>query len=70
MWLSGPIYNSLPYVYVLGGALFWSGTMHIGITAPGAILYIACGLFSIVGGGAVFVLRRGSRVAVDQAVNT
>ncbi len=67
VWLSGPIYNSLPYVYVLGGAIFWSGTRYIGITAPGAILYVACGLFSIVCGGVVFARRRAT---VDQVDNT
>lgn len=70
MWLSGLLYNGLPYFYVLGGALFWSGTMYIGTTAPGATLYIASGLISIVCGGAVFVRRRVNRATIDNVDNT
>lgn len=70
MWLSGLIYNGLPYFYVLSEALFWSGTMYIGTTAPGATLYIACGLISIVCGGLVFVRRRVNRATLDNVDNT
>lgn len=69
MWLSGLIYNGLPYFYILGGTLFWSGTMYIGTTAPGAPLYITCGLISIVCGGVVFVRRRFNRATIDTVDN-
>ena len=59
MWIPGPLYESLPYLYILGGVLFISGTLYIGVTAPGASLYIACGLISIVYGVVVFVRRPG-----------
>lgn len=67
MWLPGPVYTCLPYVYVLCGALFIFGTLYIGVTAPGATLYIACGLISIVYGSVVFVLRQTSRAAAAQS---
>lgn len=67
MWLPAPLYESLPYNYILGGVLFLSGTLYIGVTAPGASLYIACGLISTIFGVVVFVRRQASRAAVEQA---
>jgi len=61
MWLPGPIYESLPYAYIIGGVLFISGTMYIGVTAPGAPLYIGCGLLSIIYGAAIFAKRQAHR---------
>lgn len=67
MWLPTPIYESLPYVYILCGALFFFGTLYIGVTAPGATLYIATGLISIVYGSVVFVLRQEYRMGAIRA---
>lgn len=67
MWLPAPVYECLPYVYVLCGALFIFGTLYIGVTAPGATLYVSCGLISIVYGAVVFVLRQTSRAAAAQS---
>lgn len=61
MWLPGPIYESLPYIYIIGGVLFISGTLYIGVNAPGATLYIACGLLSIIYGVAIFSKRQAYR---------
>lgn len=61
MWLPGPLYESLPYIYVLGGVLFISGTLYIGVSAPGSPLYIGCGLISIVYGAYIFKRRTESR---------
>ena len=44
MWIPGPLYESLPYLYILGGVLFISGTLYVGVTTPGGSLYVACGL--------------------------
>ena len=66
MWLPAPLYESLPYFYILGGALFNFGTGYIGVTAPGASLYIACGLISIVYGVVVFVRRQAHRAEPEQ----
>lgn len=66
MWIPGPLYESLPYLYILGGVIFISGTLYIGVTAPGASLYIACGLISIVAGLVVFVRRQMHRSSAEQ----
>lgn len=66
MWVPTPIYESLPYVYVLCGALFFYGTLYIGVTAPGATIYVATGLISIVFGSVVFIMRHTTRAATDQ----
>ena len=29
MWLPAPLYEILPYLYILGGTLFISGTLYI-----------------------------------------
>ena len=61
MWLPAPLYEALPYLYVLGGVMFIAGTMYIGTSAPGASLYIGCGLISIVYGAYIFKLRSDAR---------
>lgn len=63
MWLPTPVYEALPYLYVLGGVLFISGTLYIGVSAPGASLYIGCGLISIVYGAFIFAKRYAHRHA-------
>jgi len=67
MWLPAPLYKSLPYIYILSGMLFIFGTLYIGVTAPGATLYIACGLISTVFGVVVFALRQACRGAAVQS---
>lgn len=61
MWLPTPIYEALPYLYILGGVLFISGTLYIGLSAPGAALYIGCGLVSIVYGAYILSKRHTYR---------
>lgn len=61
MWIPGPLYECLPYAYIVGGILFISGTLYIGLNAAGAPLYIVCGLISIVCGTAVFAKRLAHR---------
>ena len=61
MWLPTPIYEALPYAYVLGGVLFICGTLYIGVGSAGAPLYIGCGLVSIVYGAYVFAKRHAYR---------
>ena len=66
MWLPAPLYESLPYTYFLIGILFISGTLYVGVTAPGATLYLACGLISTIYGAVVFVLRQSFRHSTQQ----
>jgi len=61
MWIPAPIYEALPYLYILGGVLFVSGTLYIGLSAPGAALYIACGLVSIIYGAYIMSKRHAYR---------
>ena len=61
MWIPTPVYEALPYFYVVTGILFFSGTMYIGLTAPFAILYLASGIFSIVYGAMIFAKRAAHR---------
>ena len=61
MWIPTPIYEALPYLYILGGVLFISGTLYIGLTATGATLYIGCGLVSIVYGAYILSKRHAYR---------
>jgi hypothetical protein len=70
MWIPGPIYESLPYAYIVGGVLFISGTLYIGLNAPGASLYIACGLISILYGAAIFSKRQAHRRKSHSANST
>jgi hypothetical protein len=57
MWLPEPIYESLPYVYLLIGALFLSGAIYLGVGAAGVPYYIATGILSIVGGVVIYMRR-------------
>jgi hypothetical protein len=66
MWLPGPIYNCLPYVYIVGGVLFISGTLYVGVASNSAALYIACGLISIIYGTFIFKKRQDARQRLNQ----
>jgi hypothetical protein len=61
MWIPSPIYESLPYAYIVVGILFISGTLYVGLETPGAALYIVCGLISIISGAFVFGWRQAHR---------
>ena len=61
MWLPGPIYASLPYLYIVGGVLFIVGTLYVGVASNSAALYIACGLISIIYGAYIFKMRQDAR---------
>ena len=70
MWLPAPLYESLPYCYILVGLLFIGGTFYLGPDAPGAMVYIGCGIFSIVAGAAVFLRRQAARGDREQLEQT
>jgi len=58
MWLPTPLYEALPYLYLLGGVMFISGTLYIGLQHPNAVLYLVCGLVSVISGIIVFGKRQ------------
>jgi len=61
MWIPTPLYECLPYAYIVGGVLFISGTLYIGLNTALAPFYIGCGLFSIIAGAAIFAKRMAHR---------
>jgi len=61
MWLPGPLYEALPYAYVIAGVLFISGALYIGADTPDAPFYIAIGALTILGGLSVFLRRQSYR---------
>lgn len=70
MWLPGPIYENLPYAYIIGGVLFITGTLYIGLETPLAALYIVCGLISITAGAFVFGWRQAHRKEAPKSGNS
>jgi hypothetical protein len=61
MWLPEPIYESLPYLYVVCGALILGGAVYIGIGTAGTPYYLLIGILSILGGVAIYLRRMTAR---------
>jgi membrane protein implicated in regulation of membrane protease activity len=61
MWLPEPIYEILPYLYLVIGVLFLGGAIYIGIGIAGMPYYFALGLFSILGGALIHLRRSIAR---------
>jgi hypothetical protein len=61
MWLPEPIYESLPYLYVVCGALILSSAIYVGIGAAAGPYYILAGVLSILGGVVIYLRRMTAR---------
>ncbi|MCI0516728.1 MAG: hypothetical protein L0Y45_02740 [Woeseiaceae bacterium] len=61
MWLPEPLYESLPYVYVVCGALLLVGAVYLGVGTAGTPYYFLIGLLSIVGGVVIYLRRMTAR---------
>lgn len=61
MWVSKPIYESLPYFYLLTGIISLSASMYLNHWHWPSICF-ALGLSSLVGGLVVLLKRRDHRV--------
>ncbi|MEM7502016.1 MAG: hypothetical protein AAF417_08230 [Pseudomonadota bacterium] len=61
MWVSKPIYESLPYFYLLTGIISLSASMYLNHWYWPSICF-ALGLSSLVGGLVVLLKRRDHRV--------
>jgi len=61
MWVSKPIYEGLPYFYLLVGIGSLSASMYVNHWYWPTICF-ALGLFCLVGGLVVLLKRRDSRV--------
>ena len=60
MWLSKPIYEGLPYFYLLSGILSLAASMYLNYGYWPSICF-AVGLSSLVGGLVVLLKRRDHR---------
>ena len=67
MWVSKPIYESLPYFYLLVGALALAASMYLNHWYWPSICF-ALGLMCLIGGLVVLLKRRDHR-AQDRRVS-
>jgi len=61
MWVSKPIYEGLPYFYLLVGVVALSASMYVSHWYWPTISFVL-GLFCLVGGLVVLLKRRDARV--------
>lgn len=61
MWLPTPIYESLPYAYVVIGILLISGAAYIGFETGETSVYLGAGAASVLAGVLVYVRRYTAR---------
>ena len=61
MWISKPIYESLPYFYLLVGVLSLCASMYVNHWYWPTICFVT-GVLCLVGGLVVLLKRRDSRV--------
>ena len=62
MWVSKPIYESLPYFYLLAGAICLGASMYVNHWHWPTICFVS-GLLSLVAGLVVLLKRRDHRGA-------
>jgi hypothetical protein len=60
MRLPEPVYESLPYLYAVSGALILGGSIYSGI-GNAATHFFLIGILSILGGVVVYLRRRTAR---------
>lgn len=61
MWLPTPVYESLPYAYVVVGLLFISGATYIGVETGESSIYLGAGAISVLSGVLVYMRRVTAR---------
>ena len=66
MWVSRPIYESLPYLYMLAGVLSLGASMYINHGYWPTICFVT-GVVCLVAGLVVFLKRRDYRVTNRRA---
>jgi hypothetical protein len=67
MWISRPIYESLPYLYLLAGALSLGASMYLNHGAWPTVCFVT-GVVCLVGGLVVLLKRRDYRVTDRRVV--
>ncbi len=60
MWLSKPIYESVPYFYLLAGAIALAASLYLDYWYWPSICFVV-GMFSLLGGIVVLLKRRDHR---------
>lgn len=61
MRLPEPVYEGLPYLYVIAGTLFNGGVLYVGLNAPWAAYYLVIGICCTIVGLVVFYRRQKYR---------
>ncbi len=69
MWLPEPIYERLPYAYLVIGVLFILGTFYIGLDASMSEVYLGLGFISLLSGCVVYLRRRTERIKNAQEID-
>jgi len=66
VWLPGPVYECLPYAYVVAGMLFIAGTVYTGPGPWATVLYGASAAVSLMAGIGVYLKRKNNRVKKEK----
>ena len=66
MWVSKPIYESLPYFYLLAGGLFLAASMYLNYSYWPTVCFTV-GLICLVAGMVVLLKRRDYRMTDQRA---
>ena len=61
MWLPTPIYEALPYAYVVAGITLIGGATYIGLGSGESSLYLGTGAICVLSGVLVYVRRNIAR---------
>ena len=69
MWLPTPVYESLPYIYVVVGLLFISGATYIGLETGESSIYLGAGAISVLSGVLVYMRRAAARAIKQRKLN-
>ncbi|MDJ0917525.1 MAG: hypothetical protein QNJ05_07155 [Woeseiaceae bacterium] len=65
MWLPRKLYESLPVLYVLIGAMFLAGTLYVGLYHWKMLGYLAVGALCVALGFVVIAIRRKARADAE-----
>lgn len=63
MWLPTPIYEALPTVYVVVGALLLGGVFYMGFSGLMSFVYAGLGAVCIIAGAALYQGRKKARLS-------
>lgn len=61
MWLPTPIYECIPYVYLITGLLFIFGTVYVGLDAAFGLIYLSIGIVCLLAGVIIYLKRQHNR---------